>query len=72
VGASRRIRIAQWKERRSLAALPYGGRDERTCNRQGALWDNQGEQQGRRRHRCQDRQTGRTAGELDGRSELTG
>ena len=71
-GTSCRIGIAQWQERRSLTALPYGGRDERICNRRGALWDNQVEQQGRRRRGCQRRQTGRTAGELDGRTELTG
>jgi hypothetical protein len=72
VGASRRIGIAQWQERRSLAALPYGGGDERTRNRRGALWDNQGEQQGRRSRRCQGRQSGRTSGELDDRSDVTG
>lgn len=72
MGASHRIGIAQWQERRSLAALPYGGRDERTRNQRGALWDNQGEQQGRRSRRCQGRQSGRTAGELDDRSDVTG
>jgi hypothetical protein len=71
-GTSCRIGIAQWQERRSLAALPYGGRDERTCKWRGALWDNQGEQHGRRCRRSQGGQARRTAGELDSRTELTG
>lgn len=72
MGASRRIGIAQWQERRALTALPYGGCAERTCNWRGAPWDNQGEQQGRHCRRSEGGQARGTAGELDSSTELTG